>query len=554
MSEMPNSTAHELSDADCIDLLIRHRTNPDVSYDDLAYMAGWIYDATVSAEDLETIDAGEARPEIGEQIDAILSGEAPKPSEEVSDHGEESDAASLPSDDEGTVSLAGDAPEEKGETAGAAGDTASRDESDDKAKLRAHYRKYQARQKRWYPDQEQLSFEQFIEALLRWENEYGEAWNLEAPDESDRETIDELESLLCAPPQSRIFSALITTESGKERSENQDDATVNTAAESTIAGDAQQNRKEPPGAEESPGAEDVPGALGADEKNGASKQKPEAEEEDAQPEAEEGSAQTEESGVPAYSSTAQEPVNEEPRAEDDPAPESSGLSSPDDGHEEAQETATEEAPNEGAPTEDDREASDPIPDPAPDAASAPSVEPPSSVEPPPENPAMPLRRAADSHLDDASVSASQDDAHAQPALDPATSSNQTPAEQTPAEQTSSERGSTDQSPHASSNPNAVTMPEGKNIVTELRARRNALDSSMGSIRESLKHYEHMREVIDEAISLLEDDSYEQMLRLAKQFRNIGVQDEAADDASNADKETSASGDGRSQRPFRVSTG
>jgi len=98
------------------------------------------------------------------------------------------------------------------------------------------------------------------------------------------------------------------------------------------------------------------------------------------------------------------------------------------------------------------------------------------------------------------------------------------------------------------------MPEGKNIVTELRARRNALDSSMASIRESLKHYEHMREVIDEAISLLEDDSYEQMLRLAKQFRDIGAQDEAADDASNADKETSASGDGRSQRPFRVSTG
>lgn len=389
MSDVSNHCAPALSDAHCIDLLIRHRTNPDVSYDDLAYMAGWIYDASVSADDLAAIDAGDARPEISTRLEAILKGEETcastddAPSREA--NGEADDSGAPPSDEEETSEDA----------------------------LRVQYEKYKARQQRWYPEEVQLSFNDFVEALWRWENEYGEAWNLEAPGESDRDTLDELESLLCAPPQSRIFSALITTEASKNRMD-----------------DAPSERKPAP-----PAPDAAPSDPEAQEASGAS---------------------------PSERDVLSNPPEEAP-----PLPEAGST---------------------------EAEAKAPFPvDPIPDPSD------------PKHDPALPLFT----------------DANPQP-----------------------------------------TMSEGKNLVSELRARRNALDSSMAAIRESLKHYEEKRNVLDAAISLLEDESFDQMLRLAKQFRSLGgeaaargpVSEEASDSAHA--EEAGSSGDGRSaqQRSFRVTTG
>ena len=425
MSDTSNHTTHDLSDADCIDLLIRHRTNPDVTYDDLAYMAGWIYDATVSPEDLAAIDAGDLRPEISEQLEAILSGEEASAPDFVDSAGEE----------------------EKSSAAGSPDDANAEDElSEEEASeddLREQYEKYQARQQRWYSEQEQLSFDEFVEALWRWENEYGEAWNLEAPDQSDRETLDELEGLICAPPQSRIFSALITTEASKHTaSEISDDESL-----------------EP---------EPDPVMMSEDDAPEASTEPTEAEEQEA--------ARPEEVESPEVESSE---VDESEAAEADAG--------------QLEEEPTSEAKSPGADSEE-------VP---PPPASGEDVEP----------------KEAASNITEAPS--------------PSTQSNL-----------------------------PTTMSEGKNLVTELRARRNALDSSMAAIRESLKRYEHMREVLDEAISLLDDDSYEQMLRLAKQFRSIGTDASAKDsltnEASDAEQpdEAVASGDGRSsqQRPFRVTTG
>lgn len=66
------------------------------------------------------------------------------------------------------------------------------------------------------------------------------------------------------------------------------------------------------------------------------------------------------------------------------------------------------------------------------------------------------------------------------------------------------------------------------LLKGLRAQRNAIDVSLESIEERLEYYRQVRQKIDDAIELLEDDALAPLLGAVKELHGIAGGDGVSD--------------------------